>query len=302
MSASALVCPGQGSQRVGGVADLPTTARAVFVEASEIVGVDLWALGRDGPDEQLARPSLLQPFLVAWARAEIEAARDRTPELDAIAYLLGHSSGENSALVLSGAAQFADAVRFAQRCGANLERACEETPGGLLALAGADRATAEAIAAEAGAVLANHNAEAQTVLGGARPSLQRAAQLAAARKVEAVELRVVGAFHTPAFAQADAANASLIDELPLAEPFTPLIGNAAGQLITDAAAIRAELHNQYSRPIEWVSALQTAYDRGVRTFVTLGPGNAMTGLVRRFARGAPQRVRFLRLLSRVQAE
>ena len=275
MSASALVCPGQGAQRVGGVADLPTTARPVFVEASEIVGVDLWALGRDGPDEQLARPSLLQPFLVAWARAEIEAARDRAPELDAIAYLLGHSSGENSALFLSGAAQFADAVRFAQRCGANLEHACEQTPGGLLALAGADRATAEAIAA---------------------------AQLAAAREVEAVELRVAGAFHTPAFAQADAANASLIDDLALAEPFTPLIGNAAGQLITDAAAIRAELHNQYSRPIEWVSVLQTAYDRGVRTFVTLGPGNAMTGLVRRFARGAPQRVRFLRLLSRVQAE
>ena len=296
-----LICPGQGAQRAGGVADLATdfadltpVGRDAFTLASSITGCDLWRLGlSEDPDDAAAlrQPSLLQPYLIAWAAAE----HDRVAEaVGALGFVTGHSSGMNSAMALSGALDLDTALRFACACGRNMDADCARAPGGLLALVGADRETAESIAAESSAALANHNAPDQTVIGGAFAAIERAAALAPARGCQAVALRVAGPFHTPSFEPSDRANRALIDALPIADAFTPIVGNRAGQIITTADALRDELRSQFVRPVEWLSALQTLHRFGARRYITLGPGNVMAGLVRRYGKTIPDRIQIRR--------
>ena len=300
--ATVLICPGQGAQRAGGVADLadsfaglPTEAQRAFGLASEIAGCDLWQLGlSDDPADELAlrQPSLLQPYLIAWAVAEYARV---AAQVGPLAYVTGHSSGMNSAMALSGGLELEAALDFAWRCGLNMDRDCAERPGGLLALVGAGREAAETIAARSGASLANHNAPDQTVLGGPFEALDLAAEQAPAFGSQAVQLRVAGAFHTPSFERSDLANRQLIEALPIADDFTPIIGNHRGQIIESAAQLRAELREQYVRPVEWQAALKTLYTGGVRRYLTLGPGNVMAGLVRRTGKTLPERIRIQRL-------
>ena len=297
-----LICPGQGAQRAGGVADLadapselPDAGREAFALASSITGCDLWRLGLSAdPVDELAlrQPSLLQPYLIAWAIAEYAKVAER---IGPLAYVTGHSSGMNSAIALSGAVDLETTLNFAWQCGLNMDRDCAERPGGLLALVGAGRQAAEAIAAEAGASLANHNAPDQTVLGGSYPALERASTLAAGHGGQAVQLRVAGAFHTPSFERSDRENRALIAALPIADEFTPIVGNHCGQVIHSAEQLRDELCAQYVRPVEWLSALETLYALDVRRYITLGPGNVMAGLVRRYGKTVPERIRIQRI-------
>ena len=296
-----LICPGQGAQRAGGVTDLaasldqlPAEGRQAFGLASDIVDCDLWRLGlsTDHADEiKLRRPSLLQPFLVAWAVAEHAAVR---PRVGPLSYVTGHSSGINSAMALSGAITVESALRFAWQCGKAMDQDCLERPGGLLALVGAGRESAEAIAAQSGASLANHNAPDQTVIGGTHESLARAIRIAPEHGGQPVELRVAGAFHTSSFERSDASNRPLIDTLEIAEDFTPIIGNHMGQTIESSEQLRDELRSQYVRPVEWQSVLKTLYAAGVRRYLTLGPGNVMAGLVRRYGKTLPERIQIQR--------
>ena len=307
MAAAALICPGQGAQRAGGLEDLPGAAREVFAVGSDVVGADLWRLGMDqsaAAELELRRPSRLQPYLVCWAVAEWRAALEAERVPDAPDFVTGHSSGLNAAMVLSGAVSLDDGLRFAHACGLEMDRACEAGAGGLLALVGANREQAEALAVRSGAVLANHNADDQTVLGGPAEALDRvqAAQQAAGRGSEpqAVRLRVAGAFHTDAFAASDRRSERWIAELPIAERFTPMIGNCGGQLIETPADLAAELRGQYSRPVEWLRVLETLERLGVRRYLTLGPGNAMAGLVRRYGRSRAGGVRVVRVAQHLQ--
>ena len=276
-------------------------ALALFDRASALIDLDLWAAARDASPDELARPSLLQPLLIAWALADVERARSERPDLPTPDYCLGHSSGQNSALVLSGALPFDAALRFAHQRGLLQDDACVGGGRGLLAVSGISRPAVEALADGSGVVLANINATQQFVLGGAYTDLDRAAPRVEAAGGRAVRLRLAGAFHSEQFRAADEASEPLIAALPLAQAFTPLIGNARGQLIHDADAIRAELSMQFVRPVEWTAALSTAYAQGVRTFLVTGPGNAMAGLLRRFARTAPERLRIVRLNAPAEA-
>ncbi len=292
---TALVCPGQGSQKPGAVADLDPVARAVFDRASAIIGLDLWEAGLTYPEERLAMPSVLQPLLVAWAQADIERAQGESGGLPPFDFYLGHSSGENSAAVHSGALPFDVSVRFAYQRGLLLDAGCTAPATGMLALNGTTRARVDGIAAESHTTYANHNGPDQYVLGGSVEALARAAALAEAEGITAVRLRVAGAFHTAVFRDADRKAERLIDVLPVAAAFRPMIGNRAGQVIRTAEELRDELRGQYSRPNEWVEAMACAYREGVRTFYVTGPGNAAAGLLRRFIKSIPERVRIVRL-------
>ena len=297
-----LICPGQGAQRAGGVTDLadvygdlPKAAQQAFSLASAITGCDLWRLGLShDPSDELAlrQPSLLQPYLIAWAVAEHSKVAER---IGPLGYITGHSSGMNSAVALSGAVDLETALHFAWQCGQNMDRDCADRPGGLLALVGAGRESAQAIAAQSGASLANHNAPDQTVVGGSFQALERAAALAPVHGGQAVQLRVAGAFHTPALQRSDEKNRALIATLPIAEQFTPIIGNRCGQIIASPPELRDELCAQYVRPVEWLSTLETLYARGARRYITLGPGNVMAGLVRRYGKTVTERIRIQRV-------
>ena len=298
-ASTVLICPGQGAQRAGGVTDLadavtelPNAGERAFALASSITGCDLWRLGlSDDPSDELAlrQPSLLQPYLIAWAVAEHARVAER------IGYITGHSSGMNSAIALSGAVDLETTLNFAWQCGLSMDRDCTEMPGGLLALVGAGRQAAEAIASESGASLANHNAPDQTVVGGTFQALERASALAPQHGGQAVQLRVAGAFHTPSFERSDKQNRELIAALPIAEEFTPIVGNHCGQLINSPQQLRDELCAQYVRPVEWLSALETLYAKGVRRYITLGPGNVMAGLVRRYGKTVSERIQIRRI-------
>ena len=297
-----LICPGQGAQRAGGVADLageldelPDKAREAFALASSIAGCDLWRLGQSAdPTDELAlrQPSLLQPYLIAWAVTEHAKVAER---IGPLGYITGHSSGMNSAIALSGAVDLETTLSFAWQCGRNMDRDCAERPGGLLALVGAGRQAAEAIAAQSDASLANHNAPDQTVVGGSFQALERAASLAPQHGGQAVQLRVAGAFHTPSFEPSDQQNRELIAALPIADKFTPIVGNHCGQVIDSPQQLRDELRAQYVRPVEWLAALETLYALGVRRYFTLGPGNVMAGLVRRYAKTVSERIQIRRI-------
>ncbi len=291
----ALIAPGQGSQRPGGLVDLPPVAKAWFDRASALIDIDLWQAGLDWSQEQLGRPSTLQPFLVAWGMSDFDAAQGVIAEAGEADFVLGHSSGQNTALVLSGALDFDDAIRFAHERGKHLDLGCETEPGALLALAGVDQSLADEMAAATQLQIANYNAPNQFVLGGPRAVAEEALNWADRRDIASVLLRVNGAFHTELFARSDELSLPLIDALPLRDGFTPLIGNARGQLIETAAELRDELRDQYTRPIHWVAALQTAYGQGVRRFAVIGPGNAMAGLVRRFGTSVDERPTIVRL-------
>ena len=301
-ASTVLICPGQGAQRAGGVTDLadsfdelPEAGRQAFELASTIASCDLWRLGlSDNPKDELAlrQPSLLQPYLIAWAVAEYAKVAGR---IGPLGYITGHSSGMNSAIALSGAVDLETTLNFAWQCGLNMDRDCTERPGGLLALVGAGREAAETIARESGASLANHNAPDQTVIGGSFQALKRAARLAPEHGGQAVELRVAGAFHTPSFRPSDQLNRALIAALPMADEFTPIIGNQCGQIIDSPQRLRDELTAQYVRPVEWLSALETLYASGVRRYITLGPGNVMAGLVRRYGRTVPEPIQIRRI-------
>ncbi len=297
-----LICPGQGAQRAGGVTDLadtfaelPATGQRAFEIASSTTGCDLWRLGlSDDPADELAlrQPSLLQPYLIAWAVAEHARVAER---IGPLGYITGHSSGMNSAIALSGAVDLETTLNFAWQSGLSMDRDCTEMPGGLLALVGAGRQAAEAIASQSGASLANHNAPDQTVVGGSFQALERASALAPEHGGQAVQLRVAGAFHTPSFERSDTQNRELIAALPIAEEFTPIVGNHCGQLINSPQQLREELCAQYVRPVEWLSALETLYAEGVRRYITLGPGNVMAGLVRRYGKTASKRIQIRRV-------
>ena len=305
MDAAALICPGQGAQRAGGLEDLPASAQEVFELGSAVVGVDLWRLGHDASAEaelELRRPSRLQPYLVCWAVAEWRAAQRAGALATHPDFATGHSSGLNSAMVLSGAVGLEDGLRFAHACGLEMDRACEDGAGGLVALVGASREQAEAVAAHSGAALANHNASDQTVLGGFDDALASVQAAYAGVEPPPVRLRVAGAFHTRAFAESDRRSERRIDELPIAERFTPIIGNCRGQLIETPSALAAELRGQYSRPVEWLRVLETLDRLGVRRYLTLGPGNAMAGLVRRYGRSRPGKVRIVRVAQQLQRD
>lgn len=296
-----LICPGQGAQRAGGVTDLADTfsdllqdGQHAFRLASEITDRDLWQLGLSAAlaDERaLRQPSLLQPYLIAWAIAEYARV---AATFGPLGYVTGHSSGMNSAMVLSGALDLESALIFAWECGLNMDRDCVERPGGLLAMVGAGRVAADAIAADSGATLANHNAPDQTVLGGSHESLQLAADAAPGFGSQAVKLRVAGAFHTPSFTRSDTLNRPLIDALPIADTFTPILGNHRGQIIETAEQLREELRAQYVRPVEWLAVLRTLHASGVQRYLTLGPGNVMAGLARRFGKTLPERIQIQR--------
>lgn len=299
--ATVLICPGQGAQRAGGATDLadsftdlPPAGQHAFRLASEIADCNLWTLGlsADPADERaLRQPSLLQPYLIAWAVSEHAVVARR---LGPLSYVTGHSSGMNSAMALSGALDLESALRFAWQCGLNMDRDCDERPGGLLAMVGAGREAAEAIAARTGASLANHNAPDQTVLGGSHQSLKRAAAAAPEFGSQAVELRVAGAFHTPSFERSDALNRQLIESLPIADQFTPILGNHGGQIVQTPEQLRDELRAQYVRPVEWLAVLKTLHASGVRRYLTLGPGNVMAGLVRRYGKTLTERIQIQR--------
>ncbi len=270
-------------------------ARAVFDQADEALGFALSELCFYGPEEALTdtvnqQPALYVTSLAAWAVLQEK-------EWPAAAYVAGHSLGEFSALAAVGSLAFTDGLALVRRRGELMKAAGKEAPGEMAAILALDMAEVEKRCAEAQEVagrpvqVANDNCPGQVVISGDREAVQEAVRLAkesGARKV--ITLPITIAAHSPLMEPAVEAFTEAIRETPFSEPAVPVIGNTTARPLTAPDAIRAELAAQLTGSVRWTESMRYLRDQGVDTFVEVGPGDVLTGLMKRIDRKATRKV------------
>ncbi len=295
MSSLAFIFPGQGSQAVGmgrALAAASPAAAAVFAEADDALGEPLSRLAWDGPADQLDLTINAQPALLAASIAYLRALEERRAAAGlaplAPAFAAGHSMGQYSALVAAGVVSLADGVRLVRERGRLMQASGEGSPGAMAAIIGLpDERLPELVAAgraQGTFGVANRNSPGQVVVSGVRPAVEAAA--AAARSLgarRALVLPVSVAAHSPLMAGAAAGMEQALRDVPFADPSVPLLANADAHPLTSAEACRAELVAHLTTGVDWIAAVEAMAAAGVTTYVEVGPGRVLSGLVRRIA-------------------
>jgi [acyl-carrier-protein] S-malonyltransferase len=289
MGKTAWVFPGQGSQYLGmgrSIVEADSGARALLDRASELLGYDLAALCWEGPEEKLKQTEYTQPALltVSTMLGSILNANGLVPDVVA-----GHSLGEYSALVAAGSLDFETAVNLVARRGRLMEEAVPEGRGTMAVLLGLDYEQVVSICREAaqGEVVepANLNCPGQIVISGHRKAVERAMALGreqGARRV--VELDVSGPFHSSLMRPAAEIFAEDLAGAALRDPQVPVIANATADYVQEAAEIRKVLVKQLYSPVRWEETIQRLISHGVDTFIEVGPGRVLAGLIKRISR------------------
>lgn len=271
-------------------------ARAVFDQADAQLGFALSSLCFTGPEEALTdtinqQPALFVTSVAAW---QTMMARGWEPP----AFVAGHSLGEFSALAAAGSLSFADGLTLVRRRGKLMKLAGEREPGAMAAILGLETAVVHQLCTQASdetsrvVQLANDNCPGQIVISGDKEALVRAmalAQEAGARKV--VQLPITIAAHSPLMASVAAEFAQAVDETPVQPPQMPVIGNVTAQPLTTPEAIRTEMKAQLTSPVAWTDSVNYMARQGVDTFVEVGAGDVLLGLVKRINRQA-QRIKY----------
>jgi [acyl-carrier-protein] S-malonyltransferase len=284
----AAVFPGQGAQYVGMGRELAARfpeAREVFRRAGEAVGIDLYRLCAEGPDEALQRTANTQPAILTASLACLATLPLRP------ACAAGLSLGEYTALVCAGAVALEDAVRLVRRRGEYMQEACDGLDTMMAAVVGleADRVR-EVCAAHAhlGVVEAsNFNSPGQVVVGGETAAVRAvldAARSAGARR--AVPLAVSAPFHTRLMAPAAERLAADLERLPIRDARIPVVANVSAAPVRAAGEIRRALLTQVASPVRWEESVRRMHADGVRIFAEFGPGTALGGMIRRTVAGA----------------
>lgn len=320
----AFVFPGQGSQAVGMGADVfsaSPAARSVYALADAALGFPLSRLCFEGPEETLRETINTQPAIVATSLALLAALQEaggaqlrpgHDPALNSPLrpdFVAGHSVGEYAALAASGALGVGDALRLVRERGRLMHQEGTACESGMAAVLGLDAAQLDEICRQAteetraalgheaeaeGAhpglgrvVMANDNAPGQIVISGERRALERAMELARERGAKrVVPLAVSGAFHSPVMAPAAAGLARAVDAAPLADAAVPLVANMTARPVTTASELRGELAGQIAAPVQWTRSVELLAEQGVSTFVEVGAGQVLAGLIKRIAKGA----------------
>ena len=290
-----LLFPGQGSQHVGmgqRVHQLSEAARRIFVQAEEILGLPLRRLCFEGPAEELADTANAQPAILTVSLAYLEALRERLRELGTSlqpSMVAGHSLGEFTALVAAKALHFEDALRLVRERGRLMREVSQERPGGMAAVIGLERNALEEVCREASelglVVVANDNSPGQLVISGEEQALQRAMKLAQRRGAKrVVRLGVTVASHSPLMERVVHALAEMLARIPVREPEIPIMANVTGRILSTVEEIRRELACQVAQPVQWTTSVREMTNRGVTTFLEVGPGQVLTGLVKKIQR------------------
>jgi len=294
--AIAFIFPGQGSQKVGMGMELARTfgsARAVFDEVDEALGRKLSAIIEDGPEEELTLTENTQPALMAVSMAVVRVlSEDFGIRLaDHAAFVAGHSLGEYSALCAAGVFTLDRTAKLLQTRGRAMQGAVPPGEGGMTAVLGLDLSDVEGIAAEAaqGEVceVANDNAPGQVVLSGHIGAITRAEALAKEKGAKrVVRLNVSAPFHCSLMQKAAEAMSWALGEASESVPAVPVVANVTAQPETRPGEIVNNLVRQVTGRVRWRESMAFMHGEGVDTFIELGAGKVLTGLVRRNAPGA----------------
>jgi [acyl-carrier-protein] S-malonyltransferase len=287
----AYVFPGQGSQFIGMGLDLQVhyaSARQIYEEVDDTLGFSLSRLCFEGPEEELTQTINVQAAVLTTSMACLKAAQEITGNtLPLPTFVAGHSLGEYTSLIVAGVLSLQDAVRLVRERGRLMHEAGQRKPGGMLAVIGLDLEIVEDICLSVGTVVSNINSPGQIVVSGPKENLEKArrlAQLKGARRV--IPLKVSGAFHSPLMDPAIEGLRNAIAGFTFNEAKTPLITNVTAQPITSVEAIKEELISQIIHCVRWQQSVETMITRGVTTFFEIGPGDVLTGLIKRISPGA----------------
>jgi [acyl-carrier-protein] S-malonyltransferase len=290
MSKTAFLFPGQGSQSVGMGRDLAVSfpiARRIFEEANDALGFDLADLCFQGPEEQLRLTEFTQPAIFTVSVAALRVLAEAGVTAD---YVAGHSLGEYSANVAAGAIEFAVAARTVRRRGQLMQQAVPAGQGAMAAILGMPAETVVAVCRDAsseGAPVepANLNSPEQTVISGATAAVERAVALAKERGAKrAVLLQVSAPFHCSLMQPAQDGLAPILLEIPFSAANVPVLVNVDAAPVTDGAQLRDALIRQVTGAVRWTESMQLLIAEGVTTFVEVGPGKVLSGLLRQIDR------------------
>jgi [acyl-carrier-protein] S-malonyltransferase len=287
----AFIFPGQGSQYVGMAKDFIETfkeSKEVFDIASGILGYDLAQLCMHGPAEKLNMTENTQPAILATSIAILRPLERRGLEAGAAA---GHSLGEYTAITAAGGFELKDAISLVQKRGRYMQEAVPEGAGLMAAILGMDRGAVEKTCLDAsnnGIVApANYNSPGQIVIAGEKNAVEKAMELArAAGAKKVVPLAVSVPSHCSLMKQAGDRLAKELDTVVISDLRIPIVNNAEAKFITTAAELKPSLLRQISSSLYWDDSINRMTEQGYDTFIEIGPGKVLSGLVKRIARDA----------------
>lgn len=282
----AFVFPGQGSQQIGMLADYATSpeVQAIFVQASEALGMDLWSLAQNGPESEINNTVNTQPLLLTASVALWELWQNShgpTPHL-----LAGHSLGEYSALVCAKALSLEDGVKLVAQRGKLMQEAVPLGMGAMAAVIGLDNKILEDVCKECaqGEVVApvNFNAIGQTVIAGNKTAVERASALAKAQGAKRViPLPVSVPSHCELMRPAAKSLEQELTQIRISKPTIPIIHNVNVEISSHPDDIRELLVTQLYRPVRWVEIIQRFAQEGIKTTIECGPGKVLSTLSKR---------------------
>ena len=282
---TAMVFPGQGSQAPGmgkELADKFPVARAVFEEADDALGLAISRLCFEGPAEDLQLTENTQPAILTTSVAAFRAAREfGLPEPSFVA---GHSLGEYSALVAAGVLSLPDAVKTVRARGQYMQRAVPVGTGAMAAVIGGELSAIEEACRQASAdqvcSVANSNSPSQVVIAGNAEAVDRAIELLKGVAKRVIKLNVSAPFHCALMKSAQDELAADLERLSFSEPRVPVVTNVDAKIVTAPDVLRESLLRQVSAPVRWLESMQLLLERDVETFIEIGPGKVLSGLMR----------------------
>ncbi len=297
MTSTAWVFPGQGSQVVGmgrALAQKYPEIADLYAQADRVLGFSLSQICFEGPEDQLTRTDNAQPALLITSIAHLRVLQTHFAAMlgEPPAFVAGHSLGEYTALVASGALAFEDGVRLVYERGRLMNQAGQGESGagsGMVAVIGAEDALLEELARQTGAEIANYNSPGQLAISGSTEALARFTEAAKAAGVKRViPLPVSAAFHSSLMRPMADQLGQIISQTPFRAARFPVVSNVTAQPLPldDNAALQQELTTQTYSPVRWIESVRTMYAGGASRFIEIGTGKVLAGLIKRIEKGA----------------